>query len=59
MCGSERGMEDDDEGNPGVLSKAEVAQLFSIAGQIIENFKVLRATEAPRGRIRKMARAAE
>jgi DNA-binding MarR family transcriptional regulator len=41
------------------LSKAEVAQLFSIAGQIIENFKALRAAEAPRGRVRKMPRAAE
>jgi len=41
------------------LSKAEVARLFSIAGQIIENFKALRAAQAPRGRVRKMPRAAE
>ena len=61
------------------LSKAEVAQLFALAGQVIENFKALRAAafsgkvdtgfpqkmrptkspKAPRGRVRKMPRAAE
>ena len=48
------------------LSKPELAQLFSIAGQIVENFKTLRAigaakkSEAPRGRVRRnMPRAAE
>jgi MarR family transcriptional regulator, organic hydroperoxide resistance regulator len=40
------------------LSKPELARLFSIAGQIIENFKTLRAAEANRAR-RKMMRAAE
>jgi MarR family transcriptional regulator, organic hydroperoxide resistance regulator len=40
------------------LSKPELAQLFSIAGQIIENFKTLRAANALRGR-RNMPRAAE
>src|SRR5262245_8064841 len=46
------------------LSKPELAQLFSIAGQIIENFKTLRAigtgkkSAAPRVR-RSMPRAAE
>ena len=57
------------------LSKAEVAQLFALAGQIIENFRTLRAAglpqggrrhgaesrrTAPRGRVRRnMPRAAE
>jgi MarR family transcriptional regulator, organic hydroperoxide resistance regulator len=48
------------------LSKPELARLFSIAGQIIENFKALRAIGAakksttPRGRVRRnMPRAAE
>jgi MarR family transcriptional regulator, organic hydroperoxide resistance regulator len=37
------------------LGKAEVAQLFAIAGQVIENFKALRAgqPQAPRGRARR------
>jgi DNA-binding MarR family transcriptional regulator len=40
------------------LSKAEVQQLFVLAGQIIENFERLR--EAPPGRVRrKLAQAAE
>jgi MarR family transcriptional regulator, organic hydroperoxide resistance regulator len=48
------------------LSKPELAQLFSIAGHIIENFKTLRAIgaaekpKAPRGRVRRnIPRAAE
>ncbi|HEY7663411.1 MAG TPA: MarR family transcriptional regulator [Xanthobacteraceae bacterium] len=42
------------------LGKAEVAQLFAIAGQIIENFKVLRAAEPARAPARrKLVRAAE
>jgi DNA-binding MarR family transcriptional regulator len=42
------------------LSQAEVAHLFALAGQIIENFKTLRAAAAPRGRVRRnMPRAAE
>jgi DNA-binding MarR family transcriptional regulator len=44
------------------LRKAEVAQLFAIAGQVIENFKALRAVQAqqPSGRVRRnMPRAAE
>jgi DNA-binding MarR family transcriptional regulator len=42
------------------LRKAEVAQLFALAGQVIENFRTLRATEAPRGKVRRnIARAAE
>ena len=42
------------------LSKAEVAQLFAIAGQIIENFRTLRTTQPPRGRVRRrLAQAAE
>ena len=42
------------------LTKAEVARLFALAGQIIENFKTLRAAAAPRGRVRRnMPRAAE
>jgi DNA-binding MarR family transcriptional regulator len=42
------------------LTKAEVAQLFAIAGQVIENFKTLRDAQALRGRIRRnMPRAAE
>jgi hypothetical protein len=42
------------------LSKPELVQLFSIAGQIIENFKTLHAAEVPRDRARrKMMRAAE
>jgi DNA-binding MarR family transcriptional regulator len=42
------------------LSKAEVAQLFAIAGQIIENFRALRTTQPPRGRVgRRLAQAAE
>jgi DNA-binding MarR family transcriptional regulator len=42
------------------LSKAEVAQLFAIAGQIIENFRTLRMAQPPRGRVRrKLAQAAE
>jgi DNA-binding MarR family transcriptional regulator len=40
------------------LRKAEVAQLFSIAGRIIENFRVLRAAQAPRGRVRRKLPAA-
>jgi len=32
------------------LSKAEVARLFSIAGQIIENFRTLRGARAPTGK---------
>ena len=32
------------------LTKAEVARLFATAGQIIENFRALRAAQAPRGR---------
>ena len=40
------------------LTKAEVAQLFAVAGRIIENFKTLR--EAPRGKVRRnMPHAAE
>ncbi len=35
------------------LGKVEVARLFSTAGQIIENFKTLRAAEVPRGRMRR------
>jgi DNA-binding MarR family transcriptional regulator len=42
------------------LSKAEVAQLFAIVGQIIENFRTLRTVQPPRGRIRRrLAQAAE
>ena len=42
------------------LSTAEVAQLFALTGQIIENFQTLRAAAAPRGRVRRnMPRAAE
>jgi len=44
------------------LGKREVAKLFAIAGQVIENFKTLRAGQAPppRGRVRRnMPRAAE
>jgi DNA-binding MarR family transcriptional regulator len=42
------------------LGKAEVARLFAIAGQIIENFKALRARERARGRVRRnLPRAAE
>jgi DNA-binding MarR family transcriptional regulator len=42
------------------LRKAEVARLFALAGQVIENFKTLRAAQAPRGRLRrKMPQAAE
>jgi DNA-binding MarR family transcriptional regulator len=42
------------------LSKAEVVQLFAIAGQIIENFRTLRTTQPPRGRVRRrLAQAAE
>ncbi len=42
------------------LTKGEVAQLFSIAGRIIDNFRALRAAEAPRGRVRRnLPRAAE
>jgi MarR family transcriptional regulator, organic hydroperoxide resistance regulator len=40
------------------LRKAEVAQLFSIAGRIIENFRALRAAQAPRGRVRRKLPAA-
>jgi len=40
------------------LSKAEVAQLFSVAGRIIENFRALRAAQAPRGRVRRKLPAA-
>ena len=40
------------------LSKAEVAQLFALAGRIIENFRKLR--EAPSGKVRRnLPRAAE
>jgi MarR family transcriptional regulator, organic hydroperoxide resistance regulator len=46
------------------LTKAEVAQLFAVAGRIIENFRTLRVAEdgskAPRGRVRRnLPRAAE
>ena len=42
------------------LRKAEVAQLFALAGQVIENFRTLRAAEAPRGKVRrKLPQAAE
>jgi len=44
------------------LRKSEVAQLFAIAGQMIENFRTLRAKPArpPRGRVRRtMPHAAE
>jgi DNA-binding MarR family transcriptional regulator len=42
------------------LGKVEVARLFAIAGQIIENFKALRAAEPARGRVRRnLPRAAE
>jgi DNA-binding MarR family transcriptional regulator len=46
------------------LTKAEVKQLFAVAGRIIENFRTLRVAEdgskAPRGRVRRnMPRAAE
>jgi DNA-binding MarR family transcriptional regulator len=42
------------------LRKTEVAQLFALAGQVIENFKSLRATQVPRGRLRRnLPRAAE
>jgi MarR family transcriptional regulator, organic hydroperoxide resistance regulator len=42
------------------LRKAEVAQLFAITGQIIENFRTLRAAQPPRGRVRRrLAQAAE
>ena len=42
------------------LSKAEITQLFAIAGQIIENFRTLRSTQPPRGRVRRrLAQAAE
>ena len=42
------------------LRKAEVAQLFALAGQVIENFKTLRAAKAPRGKVRrKLPQAAE
>jgi MarR family transcriptional regulator, organic hydroperoxide resistance regulator len=40
------------------LRKAEVAQLFSIAGRIIENFRALGAAQAPRGRVRRKLPAA-
>jgi DNA-binding MarR family transcriptional regulator len=35
------------------LRKAEVAQLFAIAGRIIENFRALRAGQGPLGRLRR------
>ena len=42
------------------LSKTEVAQLFEITGQIIENFKALRAAGQPRSRTRRnLPQAAE
>jgi MarR family transcriptional regulator, organic hydroperoxide resistance regulator len=40
------------------LGKAEVEQLFSIASRVIENFRALRATQAPRGRLRRKLPAA-
>jgi DNA-binding MarR family transcriptional regulator len=42
------------------LTKAEVQQLFAIAGQIIENFRMLRAAEPSRSRARRgLPQAAE
>ena len=40
------------------LAKAEVARLFAIAGQIIENFKALRGAEAPSGKRQRGSRTA-
>lgn len=41
------------------LTKAEVAQLFALTGQVIENFQALRAAKPPRSRHRNLPQAAE
>ena len=41
------------------LTKAEVAQLFTLTGQIIENFQALRGAKPPRSRHRNLPQAAE